>query len=258
MKETFYFTHDYNARSDQKIKLLLRKHGLLGYGCYWSIIEDLYQNANALRTDYDGIAYDIHCEKNIVESVIKDFDLFQIDGDYFGSLSVERRLNERNEKSSKARKSAITRWEKIKDNANALIIDANALRTEYNRNAIKEKKVKESKIKENKIKENIIITNNIEFREKKFIDDMSVYKDKYNPDVLNSFYRYWSEKTPDGKKMKFELQKTFEISKRLVTWNNNQSKFSNNGTEKPKFTNTANRIDEPAYMQSLARRLHAK
>ena len=147
MKETFYFTHDYNARSDQKIKLLLRKHGLLGYGCYWSLIEDLYQNANALRTDYDSIAYDIHCEKNIVESVIKDVDLFQVDGDYFGSLFVERRLNERNSKSTKARESALYRWNNIKNNANALKIDANALRTECDSNAIKEKKRKEKKNK---------------------------------------------------------------------------------------------------------------
>ena len=61
MKE--YFSHDYNTRSDEKIKLLIRKFGMEGYGIYWSIVEDLYTNANVLRLDYDGIAYDLHSDK---------------------------------------------------------------------------------------------------------------------------------------------------------------------------------------------------
>ena len=38
--------------------MLLRKHGMIGYGIYWAIIEDLYNNANALRLDYEGIAFE--------------------------------------------------------------------------------------------------------------------------------------------------------------------------------------------------------
>ena len=41
-KETFYFSHDYNARNDIKIKKLILKHGFCGYGIFWAIIEDLY------------------------------------------------------------------------------------------------------------------------------------------------------------------------------------------------------------------------
>ena len=102
-KDTFYFSHDYNPRADEKIKLLIRKHGFLGYGIFWAIIEDLYNNANALRTDYEGIAFDLRVDTNIVKSVINDFDLFIIKDDFFGSLSVQRRLEDRNEKSKKAK-----------------------------------------------------------------------------------------------------------------------------------------------------------
>ena len=137
MKETYYFTHDYNARSDSKIKNLIRRHQMLGYGIYWAIIEDLYQNANALPLDYEGIAFDLHTDKKIVESVINDFDLFVKDADSFGSLSVQRRLNERNEKSNKARLSALERWNK----------NANALQPQSDSNAIKERKEKERKEK---------------------------------------------------------------------------------------------------------------
>ena len=136
MKETFYFPHDYNAMQDEKIKMLIRKHGMEGYGIFWAIVEMLYNNANALRTDYEGIAFDVrtNCEK--IESIVNDFDLFIVDRDTFGSMSIERRLNERKEKSRKAKESASYRWN-----------NANALRTECDGNAIKEKKVKEKKEK---------------------------------------------------------------------------------------------------------------
>jgi hypothetical protein len=140
-KDTFYFSHDYNARNDEKIKMLIRKHGMIGYGVFWAIVEDLYNNANALRTDYDGIAYDLRLHSDIVKSVVNDFDLFQINGDYFGSSSVQARLDQRNEKSLSARKSASYRWNKKED-------DANALQTLSEGNAKKERKGKEIKGKE--------------------------------------------------------------------------------------------------------------
>jgi len=143
-KDTYYFSHDYSARSDQKIKNLIRKHGMLGYGIFWSIVEDLYNNANALQTDYKGIAFDLHTTENIVKSIINDFELFVIDEEYFGSISVERRLNARNERSESARLSAISRWEKYRENANAM-------QTHSDGNAIKDSKVKERKGKEIKI-----------------------------------------------------------------------------------------------------------
>jgi len=139
MKDTFYFSHDYNARTDPKIKRLMAKHGMTGYGIYWAIIEDLYNNANALQTDCESIAYDLRVDSEIIKSIIFDFDLFKIDGEIFSSLSIQRRLDDRNEKSEKARKSAQYRWNNKTDNANAM-------RTHSDGNAIKERKGKESKL----------------------------------------------------------------------------------------------------------------
>lgn len=162
-KDTFYFSHDYNARNDIKVKKLITRHGYLGYGIFWSIIEDLYNNANALPLDYECIAYDMRTSENVIDSIINDFDLFVIENGFFGSSSVERRLNERNLKSIKAKESANSRWKKIKDNANAL-------RTESDSNAIKESKGKE--IKEDLIK----ILNNSLMSEIKISDDKKFFK----------------------------------------------------------------------------------
>jgi hypothetical protein len=149
MKDTYYFSHDYNSRQDEKIKRLIMKHGLLGYGIFWAIVEDLYNNANALQMDYERIAFELRVDETIIKSIINDFKLFVFNEDTFGSLSVEKRLNQRNEKSNKARNSANKRWEKSNN-------DANALQTQSDSNAIKEIKIKEIKSKEIKIKENKI------------------------------------------------------------------------------------------------------
>lgn len=147
-KDAFYFSHDYNARQDEKIRQLIRKHGMTGYGIFWAIIEDLYNNANALRTDYEGIAFDMRVDENVIFSIVNDFGLFVISGNFFGSLSVERRLNERAEKSKKASESASYRWKKVES-------DANALRTQSDSNAIKERKENENKV--NEIKKDVNI-----------------------------------------------------------------------------------------------------
>jgi hypothetical protein len=143
-KDTFYFSHDYNARNDIKIKKLIAKHNYNGYGLFWAIIEDLYNNANALPLDYECIAFDLRADIETLKSIINDFDLFVIKDGSFGSLSVERRLEQRNNKSLKARQSANKRWNNTKD-------DANALQAHYDSNAIKERKGKENK--ENEIKD---------------------------------------------------------------------------------------------------------
>ena len=139
---TFYFSHDYNSRSDVKIQKLIAKKGYLGYGLFWALIENLYNNANALPLDYDVIAFELRTDEDNIKSIINDFDLFIVNGDFFGSNSVQRRLDERDLKSKKARESANNRWNKNKENANAL-------QTKSDSNAIKESKVKESKVKEN-------------------------------------------------------------------------------------------------------------
>ncbi len=133
MKETYYFSHDYNARTDEKIKRLLKKYGMTGYGIFWSIVEDLYNNANAMRTDYDDIAFDLRTDDDIVKSIVNDFDLFVIKNDFFSSQSIERRLEVRKKKTESARQSAIKRWSK---KSNDLLIDCDSNPNAFKNGAI--------------------------------------------------------------------------------------------------------------------------
>lgn len=234
-KETFYFSHDYNCRADAKIKRLLVKHGYEGYGIFWAIIEDLYNNANALPTDYESIAYDLRTDCEKVKSIINDFDLFVISGDVFSSLSVERRLYERNQKSVKATESARERWRKARN-------DANAMRSHSEGNAIKESKVKESKLKDNTPIEGIgaeapthtpRAVKTFQERELNFYGAVAEYKDHYPREMLRAFYDYWREPNKSGSKMRWELEKTWNLNLRIQKWANNDfNKPKTNGATK--------------------------
>lgn len=143
MNDTLYFSHNYNARNDPKIKDLLAEHGMVGYGIFWSLIEDLYSNTNVLRLNYKTIAYDLRVDIDVVKSVINDFALFDVNDETFSSKSVGERLKLRQEKSIKASESVKKRWENYERNTNVS-------RTKNDPNSNKRKR--ESK-KENNIKD---------------------------------------------------------------------------------------------------------
>jgi hypothetical protein len=56
-----------------------------------------------------------------------------------------------------------------------------------------------------------------------FIQELEQFKDSYPKEVLNKFFKYWSEKSASGR-MKLQMERTWETSKRLDYWINNDFK----------------------------------
>ena len=54
--------------------------------------------------------------------------------------------------------------------------------------------------------------------------------------MIEEFCDYWTEPTANKKKMLFETNKTFDISRRLARWNKNNFNKNNNG--KPTVNNS--------------------
>jgi hypothetical protein len=118
------------------------KYGMRGYGIYWAIIEMLRDESNyKMRLQCERIAFELHEDIETIKSVIQDFGLFVVEADLFWSESLLRRMDFRDQKSKKARESALYRWNKGIESES----DANALQKQSEGNAIKERKVKESK-----------------------------------------------------------------------------------------------------------------
>lgn len=61
-------------------------------------------------------------------------------------------------------------------------------------------------------------------RKEEFYKSLIPYVERYGPEMIRSFFDYWSEMTKSETKMKFELNETWEVAKRLATWNRNNLK----------------------------------
>lgn len=94
-KTTNYFSHDSNARNDEKLVRLRMKHGAAGYGVYFMILERLREEANHMSVkDYNMIAFDLRVDAALVKSVVEGFGLFVFTqgGKCFYSDSFNRRM----------------------------------------------------------------------------------------------------------------------------------------------------------------------
>lgn len=122
--------------------------GWEGYGLFWALLEMLRNETDhRMRTHYKSIAFALQTHEDSIKKIIHNFDLFELEDDFFYSNSLLRRMELKGERSEKARESAKKRWNKD--------IDANAMRThsEGNANAMQVKESKGKEIKENEIKE---------------------------------------------------------------------------------------------------------
>lgn len=93
-KESYYFSHDSNARNDVKIIKLRRQLGLEGYGIYWCLIEMLRDTPDyKLPIDsVDDIAFSLNTSKEKVETVINNYELFTVDEQLFFSERLIRNM----------------------------------------------------------------------------------------------------------------------------------------------------------------------
>lgn len=67
----------------------------------------------------------------------------------------------------------------------------------------------------------------IQKRREAFYQSILPYLGKYTKEMLRGFYDYWSELNKSKTRMRWELQPTWEIGKRLATWASKDNNFSN-------------------------------
>jgi hypothetical protein len=143
MKDAYYFSHDGNARNDEKLLAVRMKYGWEGYGLFWAIIEKLRESSNyILSKDYNLISFDLRTDASTIKSIIEDFGLFLFTEDEkcFYSERLKNSMDYKESKSIKARESISKRWDKYKP-------DTDVIRTYNDGNTIKGK---ESIVKEKK------------------------------------------------------------------------------------------------------------
>ena len=224
MKDAYYFSHDSNARNDQRIIKLRQDHGVEGYGIYFMIIEILRDTKNYTLNidDISSISYDIRVKEEIVLNIIKNYNLFAFEHDFFYSKSLSRRMEKLDKIKEKRRESG-----KLGGKAKAL---GKQMLSNSLTNAKQVKQSKYSKAKQSK--ENILLD-----RTNKFKKQVFEFQSQYDLEMLEEFVLYWTEPNKSNTKLKYELEKTWDYSRRLKRWANNMQtnsspsqKFQLNGS----------------------------
>lgn len=159
-KDTFYFSHDYNAHNDIKILYMRQELGMEGYGIYWFLIETLADSGGILPLKIlPVLAKQMDSTQVKIEAVIMQYDLFIVQNGKFFSERLLNHIELRNGLSNAGRIGAEKRWK----NGGAIshpISDPNA----------KERKGKEKKGKE--IKEI-----NMVFNSENFLNEWNNWKE---------------------------------------------------------------------------------
>ena len=67
--------------------------------------------------------------------------------------------------------------------------------------------------------------NKIKSADEILIESIKPLTEKYGRELCLDFYNYWSERDRSGKKLRYQMEKTWDVEKRLARWKANQSKF---------------------------------
>jgi hypothetical protein len=123
MKDAFYFPHFSNARTDRKIKRLIKALGIEGYGIYFMLLEVLREQTEFRYPidDMDLLSDEFGTSIPKIEATIKAFGLFEIDEDeMFFSLNMIKYLEPmfkmKEQRSIAGKASAESRRQKLIDN----------------------------------------------------------------------------------------------------------------------------------------------
>ena len=160
-KDSYYFPHDYNARSDPKVMALRSVYGAEGYAVYFMLLEIMREQPSYRLTVnkylWDTLSMQLGVDgekiKRIVEDCCTEFSdggrpLLINDGESIYSLSLLRRMEAMEKQSVQRKRAAEARWQKEKCSGNAP-----ALREESKEENTKEEKTKEDKTIKNKRRE---------------------------------------------------------------------------------------------------------
>ena len=215
-----YFLHDSNAFNDEKITELYINFGYEGLGLFYTILEKLAGQEKPVKTLV--LKKQLNVGKKL-EKCWKFMETIDIISSNNGETFNKQLLNFSEKYKIKKEKNAkrISEWRENQSDTKDV--------THYEsvRNS---PKVKESKVKESK---DILLPKKDTIRTKltkvDFKELLTPFLGTYTKDLLNEFYLYWTEQNVTSKKMRYEAEKYFDISRRLATWFKNQ-KPNKNGT----------------------------
>lgn len=202
-----YINHKISNRSEYVFRKLIERKGAAAYGVYWYVLEELYESGGRmLFEEIESISNALCVRKDFVASVIKSFSLFQYDSDSFWSDEVIEQIEKRQKLRKKRKEAANKRW----------VSEKNIIVPEEEKEVESSPIVKPTRVnKEEEMKS----------REGIFYNALIPFVKTYGREMIRDFFNYWSEPNKSHSKMRFEQERTWDLARRLQTW----EKRSRNG-----------------------------
>mgnify|MGYP000856260872 CR=1 FL=1 len=79
------------------------------------------------------------------------------------------------------------------------------------------------------VNDNDIIKEKIYKKEIAFKKSIEPFIERYGKETCNNFFLYWTEPNKSKTKLRYEMEKTWDISRRLANWARNEKNFKGNG-----------------------------
>lgn len=211
-----YYPQDTDIHNDRKIRRLITEFGGNGYLVY-DYIKCLCYRENGYWLQYDdGFCFDVAdvlkagtTENSVLEILKGCFRMSLFNSEVFKafriitSAGIQKRY-------LKIKKNGV-----IKEEIRCFSEETaeNNEETTENSDLSTQSKEKESKIKEKKMA---------------LKAQLEPFRTEYGDNMLLAFLNYWGEADKSGSKLRWEMQKTWELKSRLRTWANNDLKFKQN------------------------------
>lgn len=191
---------------------------------YWN------KEANLLRDDaiieIDQEHYDILISKKIIQD----------DGAHVFIQFLDEQLEDITLTSKSKSRAAKIRWERYNakqvqstSNADAMHVHTDAMQND----AEKRREEERDKREREREKERELTTEgepstfkNLNDRKIEFGTLVKDFVGTYSDDMCKRFFNYWTESNVNGKKMRFEMEKVFDLKRRLATWAKNDKEWN--------------------------------
>ena len=180
----------------------------------------LYWNKECVLSYEDA---EIEIDKEHLDILISK-KIIKIEDNFLLIEFLNEQLENIAETSQKRREAVLQRWAKVKQKDTSVSeINTNVLQNDTEKSRVEiEKKRKD----------------NIDERKLKFASTLKPFIDLYGKELLNEFYKYWTEPNKSNTKFKQELERTWSLERRLDTWSKNDNNFNKNKNGKSNITDT--------------------
>jgi hypothetical protein len=256
-----YYSVDTDRYQDIRIKRLKKDFGPTGIAVYDYLLCEIYRVKGSYLVWDEAMIFDtadyFAIDENLVKNIVDhccNVGLFDAEKCRFmvslTSKSIQKRYIEMSKRAKRTDIFVPKNLQLTEEQPQLPEVDGQLPEVEPFLRVV-HAKGKDSKVKESKEKESIewptaanaaphsdLILSSLQQkqqqknnRQNQFYNDIAAYIKVYDSQMLREFYDYWREPNKSGTKMRWEMERTWDLGRRLEKWSRNELKWKTEKTQ---------------------------